>query len=212
MNNSINKHWNFFYKNITYNEPSNFSKFIIRWLIRNNIKFENKKIIDVGCGNGRDSNYFYKNKFHVTGFDLSKTAINNNIKFNNKIKFVQKDICKDIEYKSNYNFLYAMFFIHAITEKQQKIFFNNCNKLLSKKNSFIFLEFRTIKDPLIKKGKKISKNERVFGHYRRFIDVKKFKEMLINLKLNIVYSRESYRFAIYNNEVPHISRIIIKNK
>jgi len=210
MSNGINKHWNTFYKNITYNQPSNFSKFIIKWLINNSIKFENKNIIDVGCGNGRDSNYFYKKNFKVTGFDLSKTVINNNLKHNNKINFVHKNICKDIKFESNYNFLYARFFIHAITENQQTIFFNNSKKLLFKKNSYIFLEFRTTKDPLINKGRKISDNERFYGHYRRFIDVLEFKQMLISLKLNIVYSKESYRFAIHDNEVPHISRIIIK--
>ena len=31
-------------------------------------------------------------------------------------------------------------------------------------------EFRTIKDPLFLKGKKISKYERLTDHYRRFID------------------------------------------
>ena len=35
----------------------------------------------------------------------------------------------------------------------------------------IFLEFRTSLDPLAKKGKKISQYERIFGHYRRFINV-----------------------------------------
>ena len=43
-----------------------------------------------------------------------------------------------------------------------------------KKNSKLFLEFRTTKDPLMKKGKKISYNEVVSDHYRRFINVQEF--------------------------------------
>jgi hypothetical protein len=43
------------------------------------------------------------------------------------------------------------------------------------KKTIIFLEFRTIKDPLMKKGLKISRNERFFTHYRRFINTRFIK-------------------------------------
>ena len=58
-------------------------------------------------------------------------------------------------------------------QKELKIFFfNSLSKLCIKKKTIIMMEFRTIKDPLIKKGRKISCNERFTNHYRRFIDVK----------------------------------------
>ena len=47
---------------------------------------------------------------------------------------------------------------------------------MQKKESKIYLEFRTDKDPLIKKGKKISKYERYTDHYRRFINIDTFKK------------------------------------
>ena len=34
-----------------------------------------KSLIDIGCGNGRDSIFFSKNNFHVTGIDISQKAI-----------------------------------------------------------------------------------------------------------------------------------------
>jgi acyl-[acyl-carrier-protein]-phospholipid O-acyltransferase/long-chain-fatty-acid--[acyl-carrier-protein] ligase len=47
-------------------------------------------------------------------------------------------------------------------------------------NGFLYLEFRTIKDNLFKKGKKISQYERITDHYRRFIDPPKLIEKIKN--------------------------------
>ena len=81
-----------------------------------------------------------------------------------------------------------------------------------KKNSLVFLEFRTIKDPLSKKGKKISYNETFSDHYRRFIDVSELSQTLKKIKLKITYKSTSYNFAKFGNEKPHICRLILKKK
>jgi len=208
----IENHWNRFYKSSSSNPSSNFAKFVIKWLKTNKISFESKKLIDIACGNARDSVYFHNKHIHTTGIDLSKIIIKkNSLNFPN-IKFIQKDICKTFKNsKDKFHFLYARFFIHAITYKQQTIFLKNCKKIL-KNNSYIFLEFRTSLDPIAKKGKKLSQCERIFGHYRRFINVDNLKNELFNLNFNIVYIKKSNRFAIYKKEKPHICRMIIKLK
>ena len=53
----------------------------------------------------------------------------------------------------------------------------------------IALEFRTTKDDLIKKGRKISKNERVTSHYRRFIKLEKFEKKIKELKFKVIYKK-----------------------
>ena len=64
--------------------------------------------------------------------------------------------------KLNFNVLYARFFLHSINEKiENKLL--NALKTLNVKFT-IFLEFRTIHDNLMKKGKKISFNERITDH------------------------------------------------
>ena len=42
----------------------------------------NKTLLDLGCGNGRDSKFFINNKLNVVGVDTSDYAIN---KLNNEI-------------------------------------------------------------------------------------------------------------------------------
>ena len=79
-----------------------------------------------------------------------------------------------------------------------------------KKKGKVALEFRTIKDPLMRKGKKISYNERIHTHYRRFIDTKFFKEKIIKNNFKIIYSKESFNFAKFSKERPHIARIIFQ--
>jgi len=208
----IENHWNRFYKRSSTNPPSNFAKFVIKWLKKNQISFESKKLIDIACGNARDTFYFHNKFLYTTGLDLSKIIIKKNSSEFPKIKFIQKDICKTNKIGNyRYDFLYARFFIHAITHKQQISFLKNCKKILKNK-SYIFLEFRTSLDPLSEKGKKLSQYERFYGHYRRFINVDNFKNELLKLNFNVVYIKKSNRFAIYKDEKPHICRMIIKLK
>lgn len=80
-----------------------------------------------------------------------------------------------------------------------------------KKNCFIYLEFRTIKDPTIKKGIKISENERLSDHYRRFINLECFKKTIVKHKLKIIYLKQSNRYSVYKNQKPHLARVILRN-
>ena len=60
--------WNILYKkksNIV--KPSPFAKFVLK-----KIKKNKRTLLDVGCGNGRDTSYFIKNKIKALGFDVSK--------------------------------------------------------------------------------------------------------------------------------------------
>tara|TARA_Y100000816_G_scaffold43439_1_gene27224 strand:- start:1620 stop:1868 length:249 start_codon:yes stop_codon:yes gene_type:complete len=64
----------------------------------------------------------------------------------------------------------------------------------------IALEFRTTKDDLIKKGRKISKNERVTSHYRRFIKLEKFEKKIKELKFKVIYKKIGKNLSKTNKE------------
>tara|TARA_B100000427_G_C15511454_1_gene596392 strand:+ start:88 stop:708 length:621 start_codon:yes stop_codon:yes gene_type:complete len=199
-------HWNKFYKKFKLLKPSNFSKFIFR-------KLKNfKTIFDIGCGNGRDTIFFLSKNKKCYGVDNCSQAIKLNKK-KYKQAFHKFNFCSDKtllkKIKIRPDLIYARFFIHSINVKQENIFLKNCFKLLKKKGK-VALEFRTIKDPLMKKGKKLSYNERIYTHYRRFIDTKFLKEKIIKNNFKIIYSKESFNFAKFSNERPHIARIIFQ--
>lgn len=205
-------YWNSYYKLKENNiNPSNFALFVSKKFIK-----KDTFILDVGSGDGRDSFYLRKKAKHVLGVDLSNVVIKKNqlkskrLNLNN-IKF--KNISSNHLYKiqnKKINFIYARFFIHAINESSEDIFLKNLRKNF-KSNTLIALEFRTIKDVLMKKGKKLSKYERLTDHYRRFVDPKKFEKKLQNLNFKILYKKLGINLSKSPNDNPHLCRIIFKN-
>lgn len=207
-------YWNKFYKIKDKRIlSSNFAKFIKKKII-------NKKsnILEIGTGNGRDAFYFSKYCKSVIAIDQSKIAIRNNrlrvkqlgiknltfksLSLNNFIKIKKKNLI---------NLIYARFFIHSVNQKKENFFLK---KLIDFNNQkpLIVLEFRTTKDKLMKKGKKISKFERYTDHYRRFIETKKFEKKIKNMGFIIIYMKLGINLSKTKNDNPHLCRIIFKKK
>tara|TARA_Y100000992_G_C21199327_1_gene459603 strand:- start:230 stop:874 length:645 start_codon:yes stop_codon:yes gene_type:complete len=211
------KYWDIYYnKKKKLFRPSNFSRFIGKK------KFLNKKsiILEIGCGDGRDSFYFSKIAKKVFSVDSSSEIIrkNNLYKIENNIQNI-KFFCINIGIKkqfkatikkNNFDFVYARFFLHAIDYKSEKLLFKNF--ALLPKNVIFFFEFRTIKDELINLGRKISKYERITSHYRRFINTDDFTKMLKKMHYKILYYSERKGLSKFNNEDPHLCRIFFKKK
>jgi len=198
-------YWNNFYKKFNLKKPSLFAQFVLKKLKKKSL------LLEVGCGNGRDTFFFLKNKIKCVAYDISKTAINKNRKLYNKV-FYTKNVCKKKNKvnQNHFDYIYARFFLHAINENEQNIFFQNSYNML-KKNGLLCLEFRTINDILFKKRKKISHNERITDHYRRFINPSVLlKELKMNFNFKVFYCKSSTRFAIFNKQKPDVCRLILK--
>jgi len=201
--------WNKYYNSkVNNNKPSNFALFINKNYIK-----KNTFLIDVGTGDGRDSFYLRKKAKHVCSIDQSSIAIKKNrlkarrlgVK-NVTFKNLSSNHLKKIANKK-VNFIYARFFIHAINEINEDIFLKSIKKNFESK-TLISLEFRTIKDVLMKKGKKLSKYERLTDHYRRFIDTKKFENKLKKLNYRVLYKKQGINLSKSPNDNPHLCRIV----
>ena len=203
--------WDKFYikKNIT-TKPSSFAKYCKKNFIK-----KNKKILEIGCGNGRDSFYFFKSKLNVTAIDKSKEVIALNkarVAKKKLLNFIHMNINKKLFPKiGKFDFVFARFFLHTINKYSEKKLLKNLPKI-SHKNTVIMLEFRTTQDPLFKKGKKLKgKNERYTDHYRRFIDLEEFKDTLKKLKkFRIIKIVEKKGLAKYKHDNPVVCRSILK--
>ena len=66
-----NLYWNNFYKKFNIKKNSNFSDFILKKINKK------KKLLEIGCGNGRDTFFFLKKDILCKAFDVSLTAIKN---------------------------------------------------------------------------------------------------------------------------------------
>ncbi len=203
-------YWNFYYnKNNKIIKESNFAALIKRKILKK--KFN---ILEVGTGNGRDAFYFSKFCNSVIAIDQSSTAINENkLKIkktritNLSFKKLHVDNILKIKNKNKINLIYARFFIHSINLKKENLLLKNLSSFNKSKLS-IALEFRTINDKLMKKGKKISKYETYTDHYRRFIDPNEFEKKLDNLGFKIIYKKVGINLSKTKNDNPHLCRMI----
>ncbi len=67
----------------------------IAWLLDRFLKMvKGKKVLDIGCGNGRDTKYMSEKGFDVTGIDLSSNMLKIAEKFAPKAKFYRMDMRK----------------------------------------------------------------------------------------------------------------------
>ncbi len=206
------KYWNKFYKKHTLIiKPSNFSQFIKKEFLK---KKKIKNILEIGCGNGRDAFYFSKYATKIVSIDNSQQAIiksKNNERMQKNIIFLKKNILSRFNVVvKNFDLIYARFFLHTINSIEEDIFLNLLKKISNKK-TIVALEFRTTKDKLFKKGKKISKNESITDHYRRFVEVSNFKNKLKKLNFKIIYFKQSVNLSNFKNDNPHLCRIVFKN-
>lgn len=110
------------YKNNMLWETRKITKDVMTTIKKYNITKEDK-ILEVGCGEGRDSIYLLDNNYHnLLGVDYSKTVINKcNELTNNKYinNFRQLDIIKD-KLNNKYKFIYSVAVIHMFVVEEHR--------------------------------------------------------------------------------------------
>ena len=173
---------------------------------------KDKKLIELGCGNGRDSVYFSKNKIQVLGIDQVECQIDylNKEYGNSNLKFMSDDFTNlDEDIDNDFDYIYSRFTFHSINEKKED---NTLNWIESniKTEGLFLLEARSIKDPMYKKGKSLSDNENFTDHYRRYMDLKSIISKLEKRGFSIIYKIESDGLAVYKDDDPVVIRIIAK--
>ena len=204
-------YWDKFYTTDEINEllpPSQFGAFILGELPHNCL------IIDIGCGTGRDTIFFSRQNHPTIGIDSSSEAINRCIattrSLNLKSVFINANIHDeklttiirrlDIYRESEALFVYARFFLHAITDTDEESFFTFVKEIGKNRATRFAVEFRTQKDSTMPKATKI--------HYRRFINPIDFVTRAILQGFNVEYYIEGFGFAKYKLDDAHIARII----
>jgi len=111
-------YWDNFYKKVTLTkESSNFAKFIVK----NYTPINGMSIIDLGCGNARDSLFFHECGMKVTAIDQVSHIDWLNEKYKNfqNLEFRKENFTK-LGNNYTYDIVYSRFTLHSITEKEQK--------------------------------------------------------------------------------------------
>lgn len=180
----MSNYWKQFYKTKHTDTPSSFAKWVSNMIPKSDI------IIELGCGNGRDTYYFGKLGYSIIGID---EAIQPKNKYN--VKFIQSNIKKLFFKKCKYDVVYSRFFIHSIDDDM-------INNILRWTKKYFIAEFRAAED------KPILYPE----HYRNLIDGNEFIKKMITNKFDIIYYIKSNNLAQYKSENPIIIRMIGKKQ
>mgnify|MGYP001184129200 FL=1 len=199
------KFWDRYYaKTLGMDTPSTFATYV-SGLIK-----KGDSILELGCGNGRDSFYFAKKGFQVFAIDQSKIVINRIKKKNINPKFICKDI-QELEkiFKFEIDHCYARFFLHALNENEENRVIKSVAKLLPKDGLF-FSENRSVKSDLYGKGKVISKDIFSTDHKRRFIRKNNISQKLEDNGFKITTLVEEKGLAVHQGDDPVVIRICAK--
>lgn len=203
------RYWNEYYAGVSETSPpdvpSQFAAFLLTEL-----RGKTTKIVDFGCGNGRDSLFFARHGYSVIGVDASEAAID----FCRKKCVPNSEfVCASVDEEGLAEKLasqvgvmqdgvtvYARFFVHAIDEATQAAFLSLCRELIGSTGR-VALEFRTDRDQ--------NQNKVTPEHYRRFVSPVRFMHCAATAGFNVDYFVEGFGFAKFRNDDAHVARFIL---
>jgi ubiquinone/menaquinone biosynthesis C-methylase UbiE len=134
----------------------------------------NAKILDFGCGDGRNIIHLLKLGFKVTGIDISKNALEcskelaEKMNLSERMNLIHGDIHSTIISNESFDLIYSTQVLDHIEEPQLVI--NEAFRILQKKGRFI-VQMSSTKDNAISLGTFISPKKRNYkGFLFRFFD------------------------------------------
>jgi len=204
-------YWADFYAHHHYTEGSTFFRFVAGW------PDVPHRLVDIGCGEGRDSCAFGAADWRVLGVDQSAVGIERAQKraseqsLADHVDFRVCDVADvaDLgrvldearggdDQRDSVTF-YLRFFLHAIDEQTQGRLLDAIDAHVHPGDVFA-AEFRTDKDKAIKK---------VHGnHYRRYQNAETFREGLAARGWAIKHFEESQGLSVYEGEDPWLCRVV----
>lgn len=202
------EYWNEYYKERAKDAlvPSDFAKHIAE------ILKPDSQVLELGCGNGRDSLFFLRQGFRVTAVDASDFAIGLlKEEVADRARFVCGDFveCGEI-YGDKYDCIYSRFTLHAITKEQEDRLLGNVFRAL-RSGGFFCIEARTVHDDIYGLGEEVGYNEFIYNdHFRRFIEAEEFREKLESIGFSVVSLEENTGFSKTAESDPMLMRCVAK--
>jgi cyclopropane fatty-acyl-phospholipid synthase-like methyltransferase len=180
-----------YWKNM-YSKPNVFGEGPTKLaLIANDfIKKQNvKKILELGCGQGRDSIYFAQNNFHVTATDFSDNAINfvrktaQELRLNT-LKTKTQNMLHDFDDFFEFDCVYSNLALQFFTEDQLESIFHKISLTLKESGLFIF-STKKPGDKYHNTGEKINEYAFKTNNITRYFFDKSVLSNLLNSKYDI---------------------------
>ena len=171
------QYWQNFYKTFQVNKPSDFAVFAAKYL-----KLDDK-VLELGCGNGRDAYYLSRHCESVVGIDANNKPDDVlNVSF-------QQSLVEKVDIGVA-DVVYARFFLHSVPQEVEEIILKRCAGML-------LAEFRS--------DRGVSPSN---DHYRRLINFHKFLNRLYDNGFQVVFATETNGLAVFGDEDPIVIRVV----
>jgi len=205
------KYWENYYKDaqVEY-QPSPFAQFVFSNYLGNG-----SSLLELGCGNGRDSLYFARHGIKVLAVDQCENEINTLKKTsqNNNLNYIAGDFTQLGEI-GTFDKIYSRFTLHSISEEQEDrvLKWSYDNMTLG---GHLCIEARGQKNEIYKLGEKVIGEEHAYiynNHYRRFVNIDTLARKLLKKGFDILMQEEKKGFAPYADTNYTFLRIIALKK
>lgn len=193
-----NEHWSKYYASLK--APSSPSSFAI--LVESEFA-PASKVLEVGCGNGRDSAFFANQGHHVIACDASQAAVElaQNSYPKLPILFFVGALPQYQKQLELLDVIYSRFVLHAMPLHEELETLASAFTVL-REGGHIYIECRSINDPMARLGEVISPTERIHGHYRRFIIKDELIDRLIMTGFTVLSIDEHDGLAVHGDDNP----------
>ncbi|OGF28042.1 hypothetical protein A2331_02945 [Candidatus Falkowbacteria bacterium RIFOXYB2_FULL_34_18] len=141
------------------NKPQSFALRFFRFLKKEGVGFDNLKVLDLGCGTGRNANYLASLGAEVSGMDISPTAIkiakNRAQKENLVVKYAVENIGEKYNWEDNsFDVIIDFTSSNALNDKEREIYLKEISRVLKLGG---YLGLRTLRLEGDKNAKKLLK-------------------------------------------------------
>ena len=198
-------YWDQYYKNrVCSEEPSPFAQYVATLVELG------REMVELGCGNGRDTVFFAAQGLQITALDMSQEAVSQlQSRGIPNAEFLCGDfVNSNVHQADSYDYAYSRFTIHSINQNQEQVLLGNVFRGL-RPGGKLFIEVRGVNDPLYGKGKPVERNAFFYdNHYRRFIVLGELVESLERHGFRVEYAQERTGFAPYGNDDPPVIRVV----
>jgi ubiquinone/menaquinone biosynthesis C-methylase UbiE len=206
MNQTSKSYWeNYYAKHRNPGPPSPFAQFATPFLSNGG------KLLEIGCGNGRDSSYFAELGLQVTSVDQCSDELdylNDKYAESPNLKFTAGDM-GELPTLGPLNYVYSRFSIHSVDRATEARVFNWAAANIVDGGLFM-IEVRSINDQLCGQGEKVGEHEYRTDHYRRFVVKSEIEQLAKDKGFRVLYSLESQGLAVYKDEDPAVIRLVLQ--
>ena len=191
-------------------EPTAFAKKCAEFLKNKS----SKTLLDLGCGDGRDSVFFAKRGYKVTAADVSQIALQivqkkiQEEKITN-IKIIEQDL-QNLQFPENsFDVIYAHLSLHYFLDEQTEQIFKMLYQTL-KLDGFLFIKCKSTEDEEYGKGKEVEKNVfvREENYVRHFFDEEYMKKKLSNFKIIKIEKTKGTYEGLHGEKISHFIEAI----